>query len=196
MTLLVLDLRVPAQHLVHSAAPLWTHRALHSEALFRHVLAHVAPRFLTYCMSFMTLGIFWLAQHAQMQRLSRSDRRFAWLTIAFLAAITLMPFSTALLAEFITFRLALAVYWFNLLLLGVLLYVSLSYAAEAALLRLEVTQDVLLTHRRRIVAYQSLYFVCLLLCVVSTYLSIALIIALQLNSVLGLSHRHRPFSWL
>jgi hypothetical protein len=33
-----------------------------------------------------------------------------------------MPFSTRLLAEFITFRLALGLYWLNLLLLGVLLF--------------------------------------------------------------------------
>jgi uncharacterized membrane protein len=196
MTLLVLDLRIPAQQIAHSAAPLWTHRALHSEALFRHVLAHLAPRLLTYCMSFLTLGIFWLAQHAQMQRVARGDRRFAWLNIAFLAAIALMPFSTALLAEFITFRLALAVYWLNLLMLGVLLYLSLGYAERAGLLRPDVTPEVLLTHRHRIVAYQGLYVVCALVGVLSTYLSIALIIALQLNSVLGLRHRRRPFSWL
>jgi uncharacterized membrane protein len=196
MTLLVLDLRVPAQHLAHSAQPLWTHGALHAEGLFRHVLAHQAPRLLAYFMSFLTLGIFWLAQQAQMNRVARGDRRFAWINIAFLACVALMPFSTALLAEFITFRLALAVYWLNLLLLGAMLYASLSYAARAGLLRREVTADVLLGHRRRIGAYQALYAVCALLSVLSTYVSIALIIALQLNSVIGLRHRRRPFSWL
>jgi uncharacterized membrane protein len=196
MTLLVLDLRVPAEHLAHSARPLWTHSALHSEELFRHVLAHLAPRLLTYFMSFLTLGIFWLAQQAQMSRMARGDRRFAWINIAFLAGVALMPFSTALLAEFMTFRLALAVYWLNLLLLGAMLYASLSYAAHAGLLRPEVTPAVLLGHRRRIMAYQGLYAVCALLSVLSTYVSIVLIIALQLNSVIGLRHRVWPFRWL
>jgi hypothetical protein len=36
-----------------------------------------------------------------------------------------MPFSTGLLAEFITYRIALVVYRLNLLLLGVVLYVSI-----------------------------------------------------------------------
>ena len=196
MTLLVLDLRVPAQHIAHSAAPLWTHGALHSEGLFRHILSDLAPSLLTYVLSFMTLGIFWLAQQAQIDRVAHGDRRFAWLNVAFLAAVALMPFSTSLLAEFITFRLALVVYWLNLLLLGVLLFAALSYAERAGLLRAEVTPDVVLTYRRRIVAYQSLYAVCALLSVLSTYLSIALIIMLQLNSVIGKRHRRRPFSWL
>jgi len=41
--------------------------------------------------------------------------------IAFLSLVCLMPFSTSLLAEFITFRYALLFYWANILLLGVLL---------------------------------------------------------------------------
>ena len=115
---------------------------------------------------------------------------------AFLAAVALMPFSTALLAAFIAFRLALVAYWLNLLLLGVLLFASLSYAARAGLLRADVTSEVLQAHRRRIVTYQSLYAACALLSVVSTYLSIALIILLQINSVVGKRHRRWPFSWL
>jgi uncharacterized membrane protein len=196
MTLLVLDLRVPVAEVTHGAAPLWAGSALHSERHFAHLLAHVAPRLLTYFMSFMTLGIFWLAQQAQVNQLVRGTRRLAWIHIAFLCCVALMPFSTALLAEFVTIRLALVLYWLNLLLLGVLLYASLRYSERGGLLRPEVTADVVRAHRRRIVAYQSLYASCVVLSVLSTYLSIALIIALQLNSVVGMSHRRWPFSWL
>ena len=38
----------------------------------------------------------------------------SWLQLAFLAAIALLPFSTSLLAEFISFRLALFAYWLNI----------------------------------------------------------------------------------
>ena len=43
----------------------------------------------------------------------------------------LVPFSTALLAEFLTFRVALIVYWANILLLGIVLLLTWRHAARA-----------------------------------------------------------------
>ena len=95
MTLLVLDLRVPAAAAMHDEAGLW------------HALLPLAPRLLVYLMSVMTLGIFWVGQQTQLNHLRRGDRDLAWLHIAFLFAVSLVPFSTALIAEFVTFRVAL-----------------------------------------------------------------------------------------
>jgi hypothetical protein len=55
---------------------------------------------ITYLMSFLTLGIFWNEQQAQLNHLERSDRHLTWIHMAFLFAVSLMPFSTRLLAEF------------------------------------------------------------------------------------------------
>ena len=88
MTLLVLDLRVPATELVHSEHDLW------------HALASLSPQIIMYMMSFMTLGIFWVGQQTQLNHLARSNRSLAWVHIVFLFAVTIMPFSTRLLAEF------------------------------------------------------------------------------------------------
>jgi uncharacterized membrane protein len=101
-----------------------------------------------------------------------------------------MPFSTGLLAEFITFRLALVVYWLNLLLLGTLLFVSRRYAVRAGLLRDDVTAEMLAAGEHRIVVYQALYAVCVLVGLVSTYAGIALLVLLQLNS--AIAPRIRP----
>ena len=98
MTLLVLDLRAPAAEAIHSEHDLLT------------ALLALAPRLVTYLSSFLTLGISWLGQQAQLDRLARSDRDLAWIHIAFLCAVTLVPFSTALLAEHIAYRVALVVY--------------------------------------------------------------------------------------
>src|SRR5580692_11088023 len=95
MTLLVLDLRLPAAELVHGE------RALSTSLL------SVLPQLLMYMMSFMTLGIFWVGQQTQLNHLERSDRHLTWLNIAFLFPVTLMPFSTKLLAEFSQSRIAL-----------------------------------------------------------------------------------------
>ena len=102
MTLLVLDLRVPAME------------AIHSEHDLRSALVALAPRLLMYLMSFLTLGIFWNGQQTQLNYFERADRDLSWIHLAFLAGVTLMPFSTQLLAEFIQYRTALLVYWFNI----------------------------------------------------------------------------------
>src|SRR5260370_33926178 len=112
MTLLVLDLHVPVSETIQSEQALW-------EALIR-----VLPSLLPYLMSFLTLGIFWLGQQTQLNHFKQSNRHLTWIHIAFLLAVTLMPFSTGLLAAFITFRVALVVYWVNIVLLGTMLFVS------------------------------------------------------------------------
>src|SRR5580700_5611791 len=54
MTLLVLDLRVPAAE------------AIHSEHDLRRVLIALSPRLLVFLMSIMTNGIFWVGQQTQL----------------------------------------------------------------------------------------------------------------------------------
>jgi uncharacterized membrane protein len=178
MTLLVLDLHVPVREGLHSEAALW------------HELARLAPQTLTYVLSFLTLGIFWAGQQTQLNQLARSNRDLTWIHLGFLLGVSLMPFSTGLLAEFITFRLALVAYWLNLLLLGALLFVSRRYAVRAGLLRDDVTAEMLAAGERRIVVYQALYAVCVLVGLVSTYAGIALLVLLQLNS--AIAPRIRP----
>jgi uncharacterized membrane protein len=135
-------------------------------------------------MSFLTLGIFWAGQQTQLNHFARSDHRLTWIHLSFLLAVVLMPFSTDLLAGYITYRLPMAIYWLNLLMLGVLLYISLEYASHAGLLNPDTSKDILHASERRIVVYQALYAGACLLCVVNTYLAIAVLVLLQLNSVI------------
>jgi hypothetical protein len=90
----------------------------------------------------MTLGIFWVGQQTQLNHFARADRNVAWIHIAFLCAVCLIPFSTSLLAEFIRYRIALLVYWFNIFLLGVSLYWSWSFATRSRLLENDVPEEV------------------------------------------------------
>ena len=96
-----------------------------------------------------------------------------------------MPFSTRLLAEFISYRSVLIAYWGNILLLGLLLFVSRRYATRAGLLREEITHERQCAMERRIVVAQALYAFGALLCVFNTYASIAFIILVQLNFALA-----------
>ncbi len=169
MTLLVLDLRVPANDAVHTERDLW------------HILVALSPRLLIFLMSVMTLGIFWVGQQTQLNQFARSDRNLAWIHIAFLCAVSLTPFSTALLAEYIHYRIALLVYWFNILLLGLTLFWSWSYATRARLFADDVPAEIHPAVVRRIVIAQSLYAAGAALCFLNTYYSIAAIVLVQVN---------------
>lgn len=169
MTLLVLDLRVPAAELVHSERDLV------------QSLAALAPRLLVYLMSFLTLGIFWNGQQVQLANFSHGDRHLTWIHLAFLAAVTMTPFSTALLATFIVYRIALILYWINLVVLGGVLYASWRYAVHAGLLKEDVTHEVQCAVERRILVSQALYALGAALCVFSPYWSIGFIVLMQLN---------------
>lgn len=169
MTLLVLDLHAPAREAIHSETDLW------------HALVALGPRLLVYLMSFLTLGIFWVGQQTQLNNLARADRNLAWLHLAFLFVVSLMPFSTSLMAEFIGYRVALVAYWVNLLLFGIVLHASWRYASRAGLVRDDAPADIARSIESRIVIGQALYAFGALLCIVDTYWSIAFIILVQLN---------------
>ena len=185
MTLLVLDLKPPSVP-KRAQSPIWSGGHGGSEHALVHGLLHeVAPRLLPYAMSFLTLGIFWVGQQTQLESFTRSTRALTWIHLTFLLAVTLMPFSTALLAQDTTYRVAMGVYWLNLLGLGVLLYISLHYADRAGLIRAETTDEMRGALKRRIVVYQVLYALATLTCLINTYLAIGLLVALQLNSVIA-----------
>jgi TMEM175 potassium channel family protein len=185
MTLLVLDLKPPSvpKRVQH---PVWSAGGGGSEHVLLHDLAHhVVPRLLPYAMSFLTLGIFWVGQQTQLSSFTRSTRALTWIHLTFLAAVTLMPFSTGLLAQDTTYRLSMLVYWLNLFALGAVLFIGLEYADRAGLMSDATTEDMRAAMRHRIVVYQCLYAIAALTCLINTYLAIGLLIALQLNSVMA-----------
>ena len=179
MTLLVLDLRVPAVELVRSEHDLL--------AAFVALL----PRLIMYMMSFLTLGIFWVGQQTQLNHLERSDRHLTWINLAFLFAVTLMPFSTKMLAEFPAYRTALLAYWFNIFLLGLGMYCTWGYAARHKMLKPETPTEVPAVVCRRIRGAQTLYAIGAALCVFDTRLSIAAIVLVQFYYIFAPGYHSR-----
>jgi TMEM175 potassium channel family protein len=179
MTLLVLDLRLPATELIHS------------ERGLLGALVGILPQVIMYMMSFLTLGIFWVGQQTQLNHLERSDRHLTWISLAFLFAVTLMPFSTKMLAEYHELRVALLGYWLNILLLGLGLYCTWGYAARHRMLKPETPADVPAVVCRRIVLAQGLYAGGALLCILDTRLSMAAIVLVQLYFVVAPGFRAR-----
>jgi uncharacterized membrane protein len=175
MTLLVLTLVVPAAGSYKTESDLlgW--------------LGQLAPSLVTYTMSFLTAGIFWVGQQTQISQIERTDRNLTWIHLAFLFAVTLLPFSTQLLAHFIQLRVALIVYWFNIFLLGSALLAAAEYALHKRYFTGEEAVQRHTVHllRKRIYVAQGLYGAATALCLVSTSLSIALIVLVQLNYIVA-----------
>ena len=173
MTLLVLDLHAPAE------------AAIHSESDLLHALIGLLPRVWVYVLSFATLGIFWVGQQTQLNHLARTDRSLTWMHLGFLLAVSMTPFSTALMAEFIEYRTALLLYWANILVLGLMLLACWRCAQSSRLLKPDTPAELLRGVERRILIAQALYACGALLCVIDTRISLVLIVLVQLNYVIA-----------
>jgi uncharacterized membrane protein len=174
MTLLVLGLSVRSVVALHGS----------ERKFWDDVLGPLWPHLLTYLMSFLTLGVFWVGQQTQLHHLRRTNRDLSWIHLVFLLFVSLMPFSTVLVADYITYRLAIIVYWLNIALLGAILYVGQRYARRARLMKDHVTDATIAAMERRIIVYQALYALGAALSLASTYASIGFIIAVQLNAAI------------
>jgi uncharacterized membrane protein len=170
MTLIVLEIQVP------------TVAGIDSDAKLLAALGDLAPRFLTYLLSFMTLGIFWNGQQTQLSYLSRGNRDLSWLSLLFLAIVALFPFTTSLLAEFFQLRLALALYWVDILLCGFALLAIWTYVERAGLIRDDVGPEVGRAIRRRVLIAQALYGTGMAIGLVfGTLPAVVFIVLVQLN---------------
>ncbi|MGA3346375.1 MAG: TMEM175 family protein [Terracidiphilus sp.] len=173
MTLLVLDLHIP------------TAAQVHSERELIAALAALGPQWVAYGMSFLTLGIFWAGQQTQLSHIGQGTRDLTWIHLGFLFSMTFMPLSTRLLAEFISYRVALGIYWLNIFIAGAMLYWSWTHATHANLIKADTPDEVKGSICRRIVIAQSLYAAGASLCFISTWVSIAAIVLVQLNYALA-----------
>src|SRR5262245_7343016 len=117
MTLLVLELHVPnlppnAPN-VQVAPALW----------------QLWPKLLTYAVSFISLGVYWIGHHNMYHAIRRADRVLLWLNILFFMFVSLLPFSTSVLNTFRQTQVAPLWFGANLTSIGWLLYLQWAYAS-------------------------------------------------------------------
>lgn len=106
MTLLVIELKVPDRASVHVAADL------------TRAVVELTPNFISWTISFFVLGIFWTSQHRLFHFVRVVDETLAWLTIGYLAFVSLMPFSSALAGLYTAVFFSQAFYSANMILLA------------------------------------------------------------------------------
>lgn len=168
MTFLVFNLKLPDTD------------ALSSDKEILFALKKLLPDFLTFFVSFITLGIFWLGQSTQFTYITKSDRNLYWIEIFFLMFITLLPFSASFLARHIESKVALVLYWLNILCMGITLYIHWIYAVKSNYVTISspAISDAI---KKRITESQTLYFLAFACCFINNYISIFLIVGIQLH---------------
>jgi uncharacterized membrane protein len=89
ITLLTLDLRVPAREAV-------------GEGSLARALAERWPSYTAYVVSFLVIGIIWVNHHALFRQVRLVDRPLLFANLLLLMVAAAIPFPTALLAEYLT----------------------------------------------------------------------------------------------
>lgn len=169
LTLLVLEIKVPFLE------------ELKSERELIEAFIPLFPKFLVYFLAFMTAGIFWMGHSAQYTCIEKSDRNLNWINLLFLLFVTMLPFSTAFLGDYIEFKFPIGIYWFNIFAMGLLLYFNWHYACKRGFVSEEMISKMDYGIKRRIIVAQSLYLFGALLCFINPIVSISFIIVVQLN---------------
>ena len=110
ITLLVLSIEIPSG----------------TDSAFR-VISAERTDVLTYVISFLVIGKYWIEHHHMFERVVRQDDRLLWLNLLFLLCIAFVPFPTALLGDTIS-TATVSVYAFTLVLTDLLAASSWWYA--------------------------------------------------------------------
>lgn len=88
ITLLALEIRLPVSE-----------EQLTNEELLQSLLS-IWPKYLSYIVSFLVIGLFWIGHHRKFRFIQRYDSRLLQLNIILLLGIALVPFPTAILSEY------------------------------------------------------------------------------------------------
>lgn len=86
-------------------------------------LAHEAPIFISYLVSFIYIGIYWNNHHHLFQATEKVNGFILWANLHLLFWLSLIPFTTSWLGENHTAPTTVALYGFNLLMAGIAFFI-------------------------------------------------------------------------
>jgi uncharacterized membrane protein len=89
------------------------------------------PQFFSFILSFLVIGVFWVAHHRIFRYIARFDQRLLWLNLLFLMCIAFLPYPTAVLGEHDTSRASIVFYASAVGVTGAMLAVLWRYVVRA-----------------------------------------------------------------
>jgi len=88
------------------------------------------PKLLSYTLSFVLVGIYWVAHHNSFHYIHRADRTLLWLNMLLLLCLVFLPFPTALLGQYPEQRVSSVIDAGTLVLTGLVLQLLWWYATS------------------------------------------------------------------
>jgi uncharacterized membrane protein len=138
ITLLALELRVPEMAMSQVAAEM------------PQRLAEMTPKFISFLLSFLIIGSYWVAHHRDFQYIKRFDRRLIWINLLLLMLVAFLPFPTAMLGNYPAQQITVTFYAASLALVGLVKALLWWYASHQRRLiddQLDAQRITLLTQR-------------------------------------------------
>jgi uncharacterized membrane protein len=168
ITLLILEIAVPK---------------VGADASLTHALIRQWPSYFGYIVSFVTIGIMWWNHHELFEDIEVTDHLLMVFNLALLLCIAFIPFSTALLAEYLRERshetTAIFVYGGTYTVTAVAFNALWFYAAYGArLLRADVTPERIRTRTLRYLPGAPLYALTLPAALLTPWLSLGMYAAM------------------
>ena len=117
ITLLVIELKLPDMTEI-------------SNASLANALLHTLPHFMSFFMSFMIIGIYWVAHHRMFYYIIAYDVRLLWLNLFLLFFIVLMPFSSYVYGLYSGLNTAFTLYVFNISMLSFFNYAMYNHISK------------------------------------------------------------------
>ncbi|HTP01564.1 MAG TPA: TMEM175 family protein [Anaerolineales bacterium] len=187
ITLLALNLHVPELDPAQAAAQL------------PGQLAALGPSLMTFFISFLVIGIYWISHHRYFGYIRRYDTRLILLNLLFLFFIICMPFLASLLGQYVFIPIALMAYSLAIAALGFSLALIWVYAShDRRLISADVEAEEIRSIRVRLFAAPVVFLVAVPFAYVSTAAVIViwwlspLIVRLALNLWGGRTPKGQP----
>ena len=92
------------------------------------------PHLLAYILSFVIVGVYWVAHHSLFYFVEKTDRSFLWLNNLLLMTIAFLPFPAGLLGQYPSSQVSIVLYGCTLMATNTLATLAWLYASRASLL--------------------------------------------------------------
>jgi uncharacterized membrane protein len=132
LTLLVLELKIPEVGEGLSQAQT-------TDALVQ-ALVGLLPKVWVYVLTFLLIGIYWIAHHNAFRHIECWDRHLLFRNLYFLMFVSLLPFTSALMGSYSVVAVAWIIYSCNMMAIGLTLLWLWRYAYRQKLFNDETTE--------------------------------------------------------
>ncbi len=168
MTLLVLNLKVP---IIPDNAP--------GRELGRQLLIQL-PEFLSFGLSLLVLGVYWVAYSIIFQLIRRADRLYHWVSLVYVLFVVSIPFSSNLIGLYPLRFEAVLIYGINLIAASAALYLNYWYVVKFRLIDPQTPQPLLQRLRKRILGGLVVYTAATLIAFVDARISLIIYLLISI----------------